>query len=119
MMLNIGCGCEELGDVRGDIVRTNTVNIVFDADFALPFRREVFDEVYSKCLFEHLKNPNFFLKEVRRVLKPGGKLTMITDNASYLPFHISKFFSIRVGWRHGGEYPSMSPLDKHYALYQT
>jgi tRNA G46 methylase TrmB len=67
-----------------------------------------------------LKNPNFFLQEVRRVLKKGGKVTIIIDNASYLRFHISKNlpFLLKIGWRHGGEYPSTNPLDKHYALYQ-
>jgi predicted SAM-dependent methyltransferase len=120
MILNIGCGSEEYGDVRADIARTETTNVICDADAHLPFKEGAFDEIYSKCLFEHLKNPNFFLQEVKRVLKNGGKATIITDNASYLRFHISRktSFPIKIGWRHGGEYCSTNPLDKHYALYQ-
>jgi predicted SAM-dependent methyltransferase len=119
MILNIGCGDEEYGDVRADIARTKAANLICDADSTLPFKEEAFDEVYSKCLFEHLKNAGFFLREVKRVLRKGGKVTIITDNASYLRFHISKnSFPLRIGWRHGGEYASTNPLDKHYALYQ-
>ena len=118
MILNVGCGYKRYGDVRADIFPTPAVNIILDADSPLPFKSEVFDEVYCRCLFEHLKNPNFFLCEVKRILKPKVKLVLITDNASYIPFHIAKFLSLRVGWRHGSEYPSMHPLDKHYSFYQ-
>jgi len=120
MILNLGCGSEWYGDVRADIHRTEATNLICDADSTLPFKDEVFDEIYSRCLFEHLKNPNFFLQEVKRVLKKGGRVTIITDNASYLRFHISRnlSFPLKMGWRHGGEYPSTNPLDKHYALYQ-
>jgi ubiquinone/menaquinone biosynthesis C-methylase UbiE len=118
MILNIGCGEENYGDIRADISRSNSTNIICDADTPLPFKDEVFDEVYSRCLFEHLKNPHLFLREVKRILKRGGKAILITDNASYLRFHISRKFLIKIGWRHGGEYCAMNPLDKHYALYQ-
>jgi SAM-dependent methyltransferase len=117
MILNIGCGNEAYGDVRADITRTASTNIVCDADSPLPFRDEAFDEVYSKCLFEHLKNPHSFLREVKRVLKRAGKVILITDNASYIRFHLSRFL-LKIGWRHGGEYRGISSLDKHYALYQ-
>ncbi len=118
MILNIGCGNENYGDVRVDVSRTLATNIICDADSPLPFRDEIFDEVYSRCLFEHLKNPHSFLQEVKRILKRGGKAMLITDNASYLRFHMSRKSLIKIGWRHGGEYYSMNPLDKHYALYQ-
>ena len=43
---------------------------------ALPFPDNSFDRVIATCLIAHLSNPEAALIEWRRVLKPGGKLTM-------------------------------------------
>lgn len=39
-----------------------------------PFEDNHFDIIYNKSLMEHLRNPDKFLAEARRVLKPGGKI---------------------------------------------
>ncbi len=39
-----------------------------------PFPDNHFDIIYNKSLMEHLRNPDRFLMEARRVLKPGGKM---------------------------------------------
>ncbi len=39
-----------------------------------PFPDNYFDIIYNKSLMEHLRNPDRFLVEARRVLKPGGKI---------------------------------------------
>lgn len=39
-----------------------------------PFPDNNFDIIYNKSLMEHLRNPDRFLVEARRVLKPGGKI---------------------------------------------
>jgi len=45
-----------------------------------PFPDNYFDIIYNKSLMEHLRNPDKFLLEARRVLKPGGKiLCLIPD----------------------------------------
>ncbi|MCD6402747.1 MAG: methyltransferase domain-containing protein [Candidatus Aenigmarchaeota archaeon] len=78
-----------------------------------PFPSNSFDEVYSRFLFEHLTNPLHFLKECYRVLKKGGRIVIITDNAGFF------------GWLtsvHQGGYEDVSKKkgadeDKHYALF--
>ncbi|MAC42123.1 MAG: methyltransferase [Pelagibacterales bacterium] len=46
----------------------------------LPYQDNFFDIIYSKSFMEHLVNPEHFLKEAFRVLKPGGKIIcMIPD----------------------------------------
>ncbi|MFA6005947.1 MAG: class I SAM-dependent methyltransferase [Patescibacteria group bacterium] len=40
----------------------------------LPFASQSFDTVFSNCVFEHLPDLALNLKEMHRVLKPGGKL---------------------------------------------
>lgn len=47
----------------------------------LPYKDRTFDLVYAAELLEHLVNPDFFLQECRRVLKPGGYLIISTPNS--------------------------------------
>lgn len=113
-VLNIGCGHDAYGTDRIDIYRTKAATLICDVEHGLPYRDEVFDEVYSKCLFEHLRNPFLFLQEVRRVLKKRGMVRLITDNAGFWRFYLY-VPGINMGI-HVGTYPSRS-WDRHYALY--
>jgi Methylase involved in ubiquinone/menaquinone biosynthesis len=42
--------------------------------FSLPFSDDSIDVCFCRYLFQHLRNPELALKEIYRVLKPGGKL---------------------------------------------
>ena len=51
------------------------------ADLAtLPYGDAQFDLVFSKYVFEHLERPVSVMRELRRVLKPGGHLLVHTPN---------------------------------------
>ena len=112
-ILNLGCGSDTYGTDFVDKYPSREKVIKLDMDNEkLPFKNNIFDEVYFKFVFEHLTNPLFVLKEIRRVLKSGGKLILITDNAGFFgPF----------GKTHYGGYEKLSPHDddKHYALFTT
>jgi len=107
-VLNLGCGDQNFGYVRLDIVVTQATNIVADAQ-NLPFRDQVFARAFEKNLLEHLRNPSQHLCEVHRVLRTGGALSLITDNAACL-----KFYTLGT---HTGGYSKRRGLDKHYALF--
>lgn len=47
---------------------------------AFPFADDYFDVVYCGEIIEHLFNPDHLLKEVQRILKPGGKCIITTPN---------------------------------------
>lgn len=45
-----------------------------------PFPDESFDVVFSKSFIEHMENPIYFLKECYRILKPLGKVIILTPD---------------------------------------
>jgi SAM-dependent methyltransferase len=64
-------------EVRGNA----NVHSAVVADLAdLPFADGSFDLVFSKYVFEHLRRPAVTLRELRRVLRPGGHLVFHTPN---------------------------------------
>jgi SAM-dependent methyltransferase len=114
-ILNVACGNQKYGThfidlypQREDVVKCNVESE------PIPFSDEFFDEVYSENLLEHLLNPNKVLCEMVRVLKKGGKLTIITDNASFWAYHLG-------AKTHYGGYEERRGKsgDKHYSLYTT
>lgn len=89
-ILNVGCGNSVYGTHFVDLYPTRKNVIKCDVDKnKLPFPTNTFDEVFAQNLFEHLTNPLFALKEMKRVLKPGGKLIIITDYAHFWGFSIT------------------------------
>ena len=55
---------------------------------AFPFQDETFDVVFSKSVIEHLSDPELFISESRRVLKPGGRIiTMVPDWVSCMKIY--------------------------------
>jgi SAM-dependent methyltransferase len=57
-----------------------------------PFPDNHFDIIYNKSLLEHLWHPDKFLKEARRVLKPGGKiLCLVPDWESNYKIYFDDF----------------------------
>ncbi len=56
---------------------------VSDADFErdkIPVKTNSYDIVICLALIEHLANPNFFMSEIKRILKPGGLIWLSTPD---------------------------------------
>jgi predicted SAM-dependent methyltransferase len=73
IIVNLGSGKDEYGSVRIDLEKRKPVNLVADLEVSIPLKDSSVDLVYSAFLFEHLRNPGFFLLEAKRILKTGGK----------------------------------------------
>lgn len=65
-------GLMELPNQKVDIVDLNKNR--------LPYRDGLFDIVTATEVIEHLENPRSFLRDINRVLKPGGLCVLSTPN---------------------------------------
>ncbi len=80
-----------------------------DLNRPMPFEDESFDCVYGLSVLEHLLNGCAYMREAHRVLKPGGKLVILTPN-------ISTWFTI--GLLMLGRMPSTGPHPDSTSLFQ-
>jgi SAM-dependent methyltransferase len=110
-ILNVACGKDTYGTDFVDMYPSRVNVIKYDIEKGLPFEDATFEEVYSHCLFEHLRNPFNMLLEMKRVTKVGGKVRVVTDNGSYWVFALNN--SAHTGGYESAEYPD----DRHYCFF--
>jgi len=125
-VLDVGCGDGTLGAVfarysnlvAGIEISMEACTIahsrgveVAQADvenYAFPFRPESFDVVVAGEIIEHMTDPDHFLREIARVLKPNGHCILTTPNLAswynrlllllgYQPYHTDVSFLHQVG----------------------
>lgn len=80
----------------GEAEKAGYDKVLFCSDFCaqpLPFEDASFDFVLCKDVLEHLLAPLALLKEIRRVLKPGGALLSLVPNHFTLPGRLKFLWS--------------------------
>jgi SAM-dependent methyltransferase len=94
---------------------------------ALPFREAQFDLVYSKYVAEHLPDPVAVWREFHRVLRPGGRLILLTVNrlnyamivSAHSPMAFHRWIT-RLAWGEGAEnYPTYYRANSRGVLHRT
>ena len=86
-LLDVGCGTkpyQELFnvssytglDLDSEASRKRAVADCFYDGNTIPFNDNKFDSILCNQVFEHVFNPDVFLSELRRIIKPGGKLLL-------------------------------------------
>lgn len=74
---------KELGRVTTDIMDIPNIDIVCDLNEGFPFLPDnSVDEIYSVNSLEHIDNLEVLMKEIHRVLKPGGKKHLVVPHFS-------------------------------------
>lgn len=74
-------GIEIASEYLGENLKQKAVNIcAADLNEPLPLDDEDFDVVHSNQVIEHLYNTDVYIKEIYRVLKPGGYAIISTPN---------------------------------------
>ena len=86
-LLDVGCGSkpyrslfyvdEYIGlDIDSEMARTRGVADKFYDGHIFPFQDNEFDAILCNQVLEHVFNPDEFLSEIYRVMKPGGKMVL-------------------------------------------
>jgi len=77
--LNFGCGKNiKKGYINADITPFDGVDEVFDFNvFPYPFSDNEFDEILADNILEHLDDIPAVMKELHRIVKPGGEVRII------------------------------------------
>lgn len=78
--------------------------VVSDLSNTFPYEDNTFDTVYAGEIIEHILDTDFFIDEIKRVLKKNGTLIITTPNtASFarrlmLLFNVNPFFEASYGY---------------------
>ncbi|NBX83819.1 class I SAM-dependent methyltransferase [bacterium] len=88
VVLNIGSGNEpsEANVINVDMMDYENGDIVCDIH-QLPFKDDSVDAVMNIAVLEHVKEPQAVVKEIYRILKPGGRVLSVVPFV--YPFHAS------------------------------
>ena len=80
---------ESLAEAQHQVQAAGFSNVTFEraSIFDLPFGPACFDHVFVCFVLEHLPDPAGTLEALRRVLKPGGSITVIEGDHGSAYFH--------------------------------
>ena len=78
--LGLECYGTDISDVSVQKLSHFNVKLADILKERLPHEDNMFDVVYHKSLIEHLYFPENLMKESHRVLKPGGKVVILTPD---------------------------------------
>jgi SAM-dependent methyltransferase len=86
--LDMGCGNRKQPAAIGiDILPLPGVDVVVNLDQTYPFRSDTFDLIYCTSVLEHLSDLVAIMREIYRLLKPGGQVHIVVPFFSSVYFH--------------------------------
>lgn len=96
--LNLGSGTDPRG--IGIDLNYETADITADLNDGIPVEDNAVDRVIAEHVLEHLENPSFVLREIRRVLRPDGKVLIEVPNVGWLPVRLYITQDLHRFWEH-------------------
>ncbi len=101
VVLDLGCGNRKhAGAVGINNIKLPGVDVVHNLNKGIPFADNSVDQVYAQHFLEHVDDLVFMMKEIYRVLRPGGTLEI------EVPYYAS-------------HYAFCDPTHKHFIAWKT
>lgn len=72
------------------MARKSGLVVYYGSVESIDLQSEIYDLAFMIQTIEHVEKPNEVLKGIYRILKPGGKLVIVTDNTDSLDFKFSQ-----------------------------
>lgn len=85
---------------RGIIAQTS------DIEKGLPYKEHSFDLVFAGEIIEHIVDTDFFMDEIKRVLKQNGELVITTPNVASLDRRLMLLFNVNPFFPASFNYPA-------------
>ena len=106
----------EFIDEHAAAARARGIEVVAaDLDEGLPFGDGEFDTVHANQVIEHVRRTDGFLREIRRVLRPGGLALLSTNNLASWHNVVSLSLGLQPTPAHvSDELIVGNPLDPHH-----
>jgi SAM-dependent methyltransferase len=77
-------GCDYIGV---DLASNPAATVHIDSDGKVPLADACADLIFSTQVLEHVKDPDAYLRECHRMLRPGGTLILTTHGVMFLHRH--------------------------------
>lgn len=130
MKLDLGCGYRKSEDFIGvDISRFSKADVICSLEYGLPFKDQVFEEVWANQTIEHIRNLIQLMNEISRVTKIGAKIDIRvpyyrSEDAFRDPTHVRFFTPLTFGyfdclttWYQG--YAKLYGIESRFKTVQT
>lgn len=130
-LIEAGYGNVTSADINAEAVRARAANFVrVDLREKTPFADDSFDSILCIECIEHLENPFHLMRELARILSPGGEIIISTPNvlstnarskffsAGYLPH----FDDLACRWdrqKELGFQAHIMPIPLHFLMYMA
>lgn len=118
--LDLGCGgVKQKGFIGIDAILGPGVDLEYNLELGIPFPDKSVSEIYTSHFLEHLPDSKaiFLLKEIKRVLKTNGKLTIVVPD---LESSLQKFLKMTEAdkWSFGWQW-IFGNQKKEYEFHKT
>lgn len=86
---SVDISAESVTAARQKVIAAGLNNVQFQQEdiFNLSFAADSFDHIFVCFVLEHLKEPEFALRQLRNCLRPGGTITVIEGDHGSAYFH--------------------------------
>jgi ubiquinone/menaquinone biosynthesis C-methylase UbiE len=71
---------EQIKKAKNNFSETLNLTFIEGDALSIKFDNDTFDVIYCRYVLEHITNPELVLREIYRVLKPGGKIFVQENN---------------------------------------